>query len=709
VFQFLFAWVRFYHLGFQRLLRGRALTNRLSRSTSPYLLQHADNPVDWYSWGAEALAKAAQDDKPIFLSIGYSACHWCHVMAHESFEDPDIADYLNRHFVSVKVDREERPDLDAIYMDAVVAMTGHGGWPMSVFLTPQGEPFFGGTYFPPTPRQGLPSFIQVLEGVNQAWQSQRSKVLTAGTQMVQRIGQSHSFGTSETGLDSGLLDQAAERLFQTYDWTNGGWGGAPKFPSSAVIEFLLQRAAVAGDNLARDMATHALQHMAEGGIFDQIGGGFARYAVDAEWTVPHFEKMLYDNAQLIPAYLHAWQVTGNQELLDVGQRTVDFCVRELRLPEGGFASSLDADSDGEEGKYYTWSNDEIDRVLDDPLARKVFGRAFGLADAPNFEGRYVLRRTTSDEDLAEAFSRPVAEIRGILDQARIRALSAREERSRPALDDKVVAVWNGLTLRALSQFARARGDSSVAGVSRSLAEFLRDHLLDQGRPMRAWRSGIAFQSGFLEDCAALGLGWLAEYEVSFDTQWFDLARAQADLVLSHFSDPSGGFYDTPSDQVDQLVVRPRHIQDNPTPSGSSLAVELLLRLSALTGETERYADPALQCLSAMQNDAVRHPSAFAGWLSALAFAHGPQLQLAFVGFEPEPDYLRLRSTADRLYLPDAVTAGRKAGSADGPALLDGRTAVDQEPTAFLCQGFTCRLPTTEPDELRRQLERARAQ
>jgi uncharacterized protein YyaL (SSP411 family) len=685
------------------------MTNRLIDSTSPYLLQHAENPVDWYPWGPEALGRATSQDVPIFLSIGYAACHWCHVMAHESFEDPETAEIMNRHFVCIKVDREERPDLDAIYMDAVVSMTGQGGWPMSVFLTPQGEPFFGGTYFPAEPMHGLPGFKQVLSSIAEAWEEKREQLMAAGADISSRISQRITLTGGRDDVDADILQTAADSLFRTYDWAQGGWGGAPKFPQPLAIEFLLQRAALTGDKLARDMAKHALSSMANGGIFDHLGGGFSRYSVDNHWAIPHFEKMLYDNAQLIRAYLHGWQVTGDETLLTVAQQTVDFCLRDLRLPDGGFASSLDADSEGEEGKFYIWSQAQLKQAIPDRDLRELFAQAYGLTNAPNFEGGYVLRRSASDEDLARWSSQSVDSVRDRLGQAEAQALQARNGRVPPPLDDKVLASWNGLMLCGLAQFARATGNARAAEASRQLAEFLKENLLNGVKPYRAWRNGRTSSAGFLEDSAALGLGWLEQYAVAFENQWFELAQAQADHILDNFADPDGGFFDTAPDSTEQLVVRPKSFQDSPAPSGNTMAVQLLLQLAALTGKSERYGTPALSALRAMQDRAAQHPTAFAGWLSALSFAVGPQIQLAFVGFRPETDYQRLRTVADRRYLPQTVIAGCQQTSDDGPALLEGREPVEGRPTAFLCQDFVCRLPTTDPERLDAQLNESTRQ
>jgi uncharacterized protein YyaL (SSP411 family) len=628
-------------------------------------------------------------------------------MAHESFEDSDTATFMNQRFINIKVDREERPDLDSIYMDAVVSMTGRGGWPLSVFLTPGGEPFFGGTYFPPTARQGLPSFMQVLAGVDHAWIADREGVVASASNFTGQIGRDVLRSEPGTSLEPAVLSQAADGLFRGYDWTHGGWSGAPKFPQPLAIEFLLQRAAVHGDMLARDMAVHALRRMADGGIYDHLGGGFARYAVDGQWTIPHFEKMLYDNAQLIRVYLHAWQLTGDTRLLSVASETVAFCMRELKLPEGGFAASLDADSEDEEGKFYVWDREGLEQAIADPAARQAFAQTFGLTGPPNFEGRYVLRRRPADENsTGSALGEPDA-LEALLEVARRQALVARERRVRPALDDKVLACWNGLMLSALSEFARATDGAEAAKASRELSVFLRDQVLEAGRPRRAWRAGRTSQTGFLEDCAALGLGWLSHYELTFEPEWYQQAKSQAEVILEYFTDSEGGFFDTPSDQSEKLLVRPKTLQDSPTPSGNAMATSLMLRMAALTGEVERYGGPAHRSLEGMQANARTYPTAFAGWLGALEFALGPQLQLGLVGFEPMQSHQRLRAVADHQYLPELVMAGRADGDAMGPALLQDRQTSQGHPTAFLCQGFTCRLPTTDPEELRRQLAEAR--
>ncbi len=642
------------------------MSNHLSNSISPYLLQHAENPVDWYPWSDEALQKARLEDKPIFLSIGYAACHWCHVMAHESFEDEEIAGLLNRHFVSIKVDREERPDLDSIYMSAVIAMTGQGGWPMSLFLTPDGRPFFGGTYFPPVPAHGLPAFRQILDGVAAAWSDDRSQLEAAGRRLADSLSASRFASPGRAGLDRTALDQAAEQLFASYDWTHGGWGGAPKFPQPQAVEFLLRRYAGRGDKLARDQALHALHHMSQGGIYDHLAGGFARYSVDAGWQVPHFEKMLYDNALLIPAYVHGWQVSGSEALLAVAHETVEFALRELRLPGGGFASSLDADLEGEEGRFYVWTPSELEAALDDPLTLRVFRRAFGVDAAPNFEGKFVLNCRTSDEVLSAELNLEVGDIQARLAQGRAQVLESREARQRPSRDDKVLAGWNGLMLMALAGFARATGDRAAAKAAEELADFLDHNLRLDGSLRRAWRMGKLSETGFLEDHAALGLGWLAQYENDFNLRWYRLARSEAEIVLNEFKDPAGGFFDAPEAAASQLLFRPKTLEDNPTPSGNSMAMQLLIKLGSLTGE-QGFTQAAEEALKTLRDNLSEYPTAFAGGLAALDDALGPRLQLAYVADGHAGPLDALRRTADRRYLPNLVTAGSLEVPATSPS------------------------------------------
>ncbi len=680
------------------------MSNRLRDTTSPYLLQHAENPVDWYPWGPEALRRAKAEDKPIFLSIGYAACHWCHVMAHESFENPETAALLNRDFVSIKVDREERPDLDSVYMEAVVALTGQGGWPMSVFLTSDGRPFYGGTYFPPTARHNLPAFPEVLRGIAQAWRENRQALLDSASRVAAHIAPAPKAGATSGGLDAPVLDRAAEGLLRAYDWANGGWGAAPKFPQPLAVEVLLRRHARGRDRLALDMAAHALTQMAGGGVADQLGGGFHRYTVDAGWRVPHFEKMLYDNALLARAYLHAWQATGETLFLDVAERTLGFALRELRDPSGGFYASLDADSEGAEGKYYVWAADEFRRSLGDPELAELAAAAFGVTQPGEFDGANVLRRAAQDGELAARFGLPAEEVGRRLESARALLLERRQARPRPACDDKVLTEWNGLLLTALAEAGRALGRAEYLSAAQELAAFLLQSMVSEGRLRRTWRRGQPGVRACLADHAALGEGMLALYQADFDQRWFEAAVAQAETILTRFPDPSGGFFDVPDDH-EALLTRPKVVQDSPTPSGSALAVTLLLHLAALTGEA-RFAAPAEAALAGVQDAAGRYPTAFAGWLCALDLALGPQWQLAIVGPPDDQAFRRLADIAARPFLPRLVVAGGPPEAAPAVALLRDRQMIDGRPAAYLCQGFVCRLPTSDPETLQRQMTEA---
>ena len=684
-------------------------TNKLAGETSPYLLQHAHNPVDWMPWSDDALARAKLLDRPIFLSIGYAACHWCHVMERESFEDEGTAAMLNAGFVAIKVDREERPDLDQLYMGAVQAMTGSGGWPMSVFLTPDGRPFYGGTYFPDTPRHGMPSFRQVLEGVREAWATQRAEVERSGARLVEALVEAQSMGSGAevAGLPaSEVLDSALAGVVASFDRVHGGWGRAPKFPQPMTIEFLLRRHVVTGEEAALDVALRSLAAMAAGGIHDQLGGGFHRYATDAAWLVPHFEQMLYDNAQLARVYAHAWALTGDPALLATMTGVLDYVVRELGTAEGGFAASQDADTEGEEGGTFVWSAGEVRDVVGEDAA--LFSAAYGVTDAGNWEGSTILSRVRGDAELAERFGLDIAGVDARLAGARAALLERRSGRQQPALDDKVLAAWNGLAIAAFADAARslsATGDPAHAalalryleaatGAASAVVDGLRQ---PDGRLRRSWRDGRASADGALEDYADLADGLLALYEATFDERWYDVAVSLMDVVLEHFAHPSGGFYDTPDDG-ERLVVRPRDVQDNATPSGGSMATTVLLRLAALTGEA-RYRTAAERALASVGPYLDRHPTAFAQWLCALELAHAGSTEVAIVG-EPDVDGTRgLISVLDRGYRPFRVQASSPTPGESSVPLLAGRFALDGRPTAFVCHDFACRLPVTEPEAL----------
>ncbi len=659
--------------------------NRLTHATSPYLQQHAQNPVDWFPWGEDAFAHARARDVPILLSVGYSACHWCHVMAHESFEDPETAAVMNDRFVNVKVDREERPDVDAVYMDAVTAMTGHGGWPMTVFLTPAGKPFFAGTYYPKVRTHGMPAFGDVLLAVSETWQRRRADVEQQGDAVVARLEKLRSVESvvGDGPPDAAGLSTALRALMRQYDHVRGGFGDAPKFPPSMVLEFLLREHARTGDPDALLMAEATMRAMALGGMYDQLTGGFARYSVDAAWVVPHFEKMLYDNALLARVYLHLWRATGRSLGRRVALETADFIVRELGTAEGGFASALDADSEGEEGRYYVWTHEQLVDVLGDDDAAFA-AEVFSVTPEGSFEhGASTLQRRREPDDVRR------------LDDVRRRLAEARANRVRPGRDDKVVAAWNGLAIAALAEIGALceRPDLVVAAAS-AADLLLRTHVVD-GRLRRVSRDGVVgLPAGVLEDHADVAEGLFGLYAVTGEPRWLTAALSMVDLALLHFSDGEGGFHDT-ADDAEQLVRRPRDVTDNATPSGHAAMAGALLTASAYTGSI-RYRDAAVAALARSGRLAVDSPR-FAGWSLAVAEAleSGP-LEVAVVTEVGDPLGARLRRTAQLAVSPGAVVAW---GRPDSTALLTGRPLVGGGAAAYVCRGFACDAPTTAVDEL----------
>jgi len=638
------------------------MANRLADETSPYLLQHKDNPVDWYPWGEEALQRARVEDKPILLSIGYSACHWCHVMERESFEDEHTAAYMNEHFVPIKLDREERPDLDAIYMEACQAMTGHGGWPLNVFLTPEQVPFYAGTYFPPEDRGGMPSWRRILEAVTEAWTEKREQIRAGSERVVERLQGGAVIEPSTDVLDPTILDEAAATLRANYDAVNGGFGGAPKFPPASAIEFLLRR----GET---DMTAHTLRAMASGGMYDQVGGGFARYSVDARWLVPHFEKMLYDNALLARAYLHGWQVAGDPLFRAVCEETLDWALREMRGDEGGFHSALDADSEGEEGKFYVWSLAELREVGGEEAVQ-----AFGATEGGNFEGKNILVRAG---DASPELKRRLYDVRA--------------QRVWPGLDDKRLASWNALMVAALAEAGAALERPDFLDAARGCADFILRELREDGRLLRTWKDGQAKLNAYLEDHAFLLEALLTLYEATFEPRWFGEARALADTMIERFADENrGGFFETSSDH-EQLVARRKDLEDHPIPAGNSSAAYGLLRLAALTGAHE-YEKRAVAVFRLLHRVTARHPQAFAHLLQALDFHFASVKEVALVGPGREP----LERAVRARFRPHVVLAG---GDPDGVPLLEGREPVDGRAAAYVCEHFACRRPVTEPEEL----------
>ena len=651
------------------------MTNALAGETSPYLRQHMNNPVDWLPWGPEAHRRAIELDRPLLVSIGYSACHWCHVMEHESFEDPATAALMNANFVCVKVDREERPDVDAIYMEAVQNMTGQGGWPLNVFLTPEQTPFYGGTYFPPAPRHGLPSWRQVLEGIAKTWRDRRDDAVTSGAQLAQRVVGGARLEPSAEPIDEARLETAVANLGRAYDPRWGGFGRAPKFPPASTIDFLLGR----GET---EMSLHTLRAMASGGINDQIGGGFARYSVDPTWTVPHFEKMLYDNALLARAYLHGWQVSGDELLLRTARETLDFCLAELRGPEGGFHAALDADSEGVEGRFYVWSLDELREVLGDLADEAIV--YFGASETGNFEGANILEARGPEPDPATR-----ARIRELL-------LDRRARRVRPGLDDKRLTSWNALTISALAEAGAVLEEPRYLDAAVACADFvlrdLRDHA---GHLLRTFNAGQARLGAYLEDHAFLLEALLGIYEATFDERYFVEARALADQILDRFADTArGGFFSTPTDH-EALIARRKDLEDTPIPSGSSSAAFGLLRLAGLTGE-HSYEEAAVGALRIVHAIAADHPNGFGHLLQAVDFSLGPVREVALVGEPLAP----LARTVRREFRPKLVLAGStRPTEATAVPLLEGRTPVDGSPAAYVCEGFACRAPVTTPAAL----------
>lgn len=678
------------------------MPNHLLHENSPYLLQHASNPVDWYPWGEEALTKARTEDKPIFLSIGYSACHWCHVMAHESFEHPPTAALMNKYFVNIKVDREERPDVDGIYMQAVMALTGRGGWPMSVFLTPEGFPFFGGTYFPPVRRYNMPAFDEILEAVARLWKEDRAKLAKSGEEITKLLLAQTTHDPIRFHFFEDVLAKAAQSLDKSYDWQYGGWGNAPKFPQPMIIEFLL-RLSTRGDQKSKNIGMHALRAMAKGGMYDVIGGGFARYSTDDQWLVPHFEKMLYDNAQLALVYLHGWMVSGEARFREVCEDTLEFVMREMTHPQGGFYSSLDADSDGEEGKFYIWSYEDLQSVLQNAQELAFFCEAYHLPREGNFDGKIVLQRTKTDAELAEMFGESIDAINAHLHTIHKLLLVNRSERIRPTIDDKILVAWNALMMIAFAEAGRYLGRSGYLEVAQQNASFLLQNLFCEDRLLRTWRDGNAKHNAYLEDYAALILGLLAVYQSDGNPDWFQAARKLTKQMLDFFSDPEGGFYDTSLDH-EKLLFRPKDVQDNATPSGSALAACALLLMGAYEGNNEwrRYAEAMLDQHAEMME---RYPTAFAQWLQAGDFAIGPVFEIAIIGYTQDAAKDALYAELSNQYQPRQISAYSVYPPEQGsPALLKDRAPVNNQPTAYVCKEFACQMPVTTPKALRQQLD-----
>ena len=673
-------------------------TNKLIDETSPYLLQHAHNPVDWYPWGNEAFEKARAEDKPLLVSIGYSACHWCHVMEHESFEDVAVAAVMNENFVNIKVDMEERPDVDQIYMSFVQATTGRGGWPMNVFITPDQMPFFGGTYFPPNPRYGMPSWTQILMSISEAWRERREDLTRSAVEIVGELRR-HSITELAQPVDQSLLDAAFQSFVKSFDAKNGGWGGAPKFPQAMSMEFLLRYWKRTGDDGALEMVKTTARKMADGGIYDQLGGGFHRYAVDAVWLVPHFEKMLYDNAQLIRVYLHLYQATKDDDFRRIAVETLEYVRREMLDPAGGFYSSQDADSEGEEGKFFVWSPDEIIEVLGEDEGRK-FNLYYDVTLDGNFEGKNILNvefgaGLTGDESDANGSER--------FHESRRKLFAAREGRVKPHRDEKVLTSWNGLMLAAFAEAAVVLDNDEFLTIARGNADFLLRELVTENerlRVLRTWKDGRAKLNGYLEDYADLADGLIELYQACGDARYLETARRLADTMITEFWDAdAGGFFFTSSDH-EELIIRSKDLFDNATPSGNSAAADVLLRLGKYFADEpyERFASTALRAAAGQLR---RYPQGFGRALSAAEFAVAPVKEIVILGERGN----ELEMEISREYRPFKITAFAEGDAGPGTIpLLEGRSMVKEKPTAYVCENFVCLRPVIDAEALRGLLE-----
>ena len=664
-------------------------TNHLINESSPYLLQHAHNPVDWYPWGEEAFAKARKENKPVLLSIGYSACHWCHVMAHESFEDEDIAKLMNDLFVNIKVDREERPDLDQIYMNAVQMMTHHGGWPMTVFLTPDGVPFYGGTYFPPQDRYNMPGFPRVLISVAEAYRDRPEEIAETGTSLVNELRRLSEQVRSGNPVDKELLDAAYAAMVKSYDEVNGGFGGAPKFPPAMALEFLLRMHLRTGDQDALDMVEHTCEKMARGGIYDQLGGGFHRYSVDAKWLVPHFEKMLYDNALLSRLYLHYFQLTQAPLARETAEGILDYVLREMTDPAGGFYSTQDADSEGHEGKFFVWDLDEIKSVLGEANSSS-FVSYYNVTPGGNFEGKNILNITTGTEKPSE--------------ESRRKLFEHREKRIKPDRDEKIITAWNGLMLASFAEAGVILGNTNYTDTARRNADFVLANLKRDGFLLRTYKDGVAKFNAYLEDYAFFIEGLVTLYETCGEFRWLKEAIALTDRMIEEFWDREGGGFFFTGESHESLIVRSKDYFDNATPSGNSVAAAVLLRLAILTNN-ERYREIAQAVLGLIADSTRRYPSGFGYALSAMDFLVSSPKEIALVGKDLN-DFKSLLEVVWGKYLPNKVVAPgfvNDVEAIEALPLLQNRSLIDGRAAAYVCQNYTCQQPVTEPQDLAKQL------
>ncbi len=666
--------------------------NRLAKESSPYLLQHSTNPVDWYPWGDEALSKARESDRPIFLSIGYSACHWCHVMEKESFEDEKIARFMNENFVNIKVDREERPDLDAVYMEAVQALTGSGGWPMTVFLTPEGKPFFGGTYFPPEERYGMPSFRKVLESVLETYTRKRGEAEASAKEIFNALTNRNTKPAS-TKLDILPIESAFLQFSDTFDQFNGGFGRSPKFPQPTTLELLMRIGMKDGFKHANRMVELTLVKMARGGIFDQLGGGFHRYSVDSQWIVPHFEKMLYDNALLVGIYLHQFQITGGNLYKEIVEQTLDYVLREMTHPFGGFYSTQDADTEGVEGKSYVWSKGEISQLLGDHDS-STFCEYFGVTESGNFEGKNIMRIPKEDTQVAASLGIELEELMRIISSGKKMLAGAREKRKQPQRDEKILTSWNGLMLSSLSESSSALGDERFRIAAEKNATFIFNHLRKNGHLLHSWKDGGAKVEGFLEDYAFLANGLIDLYQTTFDPRWLGEAILLGEEIIDLFQDKqNGGFFDT-SLNHEKLFKRPKSYFDSAVPSGGSAATRLLQRLFAFTAK-EHFSESARSALRSASNHFERYSTGMANWLIALDSYLNPPREIAIVGDEKMSK--EMLSVLRRRYRPHMVVAFQPNGKdfSETIPLLKGRSSNQNSVTAYICRNFVCGMPISD--------------
>ena len=677
-------------------------TNRLAKETSPYLLQHAHNPVDWYPWDGEAFAKAKAEDKPILLSIGYSACHWCHVMERESFEDEETAKTMNDNFVSIKVDREERPDLDSIYMEAVQALTGSGGWPMTVFLTPDGKPFFGGTYFPPDEGHGIPSFKRILTSTSEAYNARKQEVVKDAERLYKRLNEKITAEKAE--LNKLPIEVAFLQLDSSFDKINGGFMRAPKFPQPTALELLIRIGRQKGFAQAGKIVEFTLLKMARGGVYDNLAGGFHRYSVDSKWLVPHFEKMLYDNALLPSVYLHDYQIRKTPISRKVVEETIDYVLREMTNPKGGFDSTQDADSEGEEGKFYLWTKEEIKRVLGNDT--ETFCTYYGVTEEGNFEGRNVLNIPKEPSEVASMLKIPISRFEETIGDCRKKLLAERNRRVTPARDDKVLASWNGLMLSSISEAARVLPRKDYLNAAEKNAEFILSNMVKDGRLFHVWKDGTAKINGYLEDYAFFAEGLIELYQSTFNPKWLAEAQKLANVIIDHFGDKTnGGYYDT-SDDHEQLIARPKSLFDSAVPSGGSVAALVMLKLFAYTADT-RFSKSAETALKSVNAQIENYPTGLTNWLIALDYLLNPPKEVVIAGNLEAELTRKMLQIVSETYRPDTIVALQPAGKDYSKTipLLKDRVQLRGETTVYVCRNFTCELPTSDPEKVRMTLQR----